>query len=93
MSNDYYSPISLPAGVTLLPCPFCGSEASLDEHCDGEGNVSKVVSCTNGGDLGESDECVMYFPSRVAYKATKREAIAVWNKRESSNAGVLGAGE
>lgn len=75
-----YKQISLPSGVVLLPCPFCGSPAEMNEFTE-FGKVSKVVSCTNSGDIGEGDECVMYFPSSVAYKATKREAIAVWNAR------------
>ena len=66
--------------VDLLPCPFCGSPAEINEFTE-FGKVSKIVSCTNSGDMGEGDECIMYFPSAVAYKATKREAIAVWNTR------------
>jgi len=75
-----YKPIKLPQGEFLLPCPFCGSDAEINEFTE-HGQTSKIVSCTNSGNFGETDECVMYFPSPVAYKATKREAIAIWNAR------------
>jgi Lar family restriction alleviation protein len=83
-----YKQIALPHGVVLLPCPFCGSPAEINEFTD-FGQVSKIVSCTNSGEMGESDECVMYFPSAVAYKATKREAIAIWNSRATVSADSL----
>lgn len=78
--NEYYAPVSVPEGLTLLPCPFCGDAASLDEYHDGFGSITKVVSCQNGGDENR-EECVMHLPSEVAYRATKREAIDVWNTR------------
>lgn len=78
MSGEF-KPVPVPAGVILLPCPFCGSPAELNEFID-IGATSKLVSCSNGGEF-EDDECVMYLPSNAAYKATKREAIAVWNTR------------
>ena len=81
-----YKQIPVPHGYELLPCPFCGSPAELSEYSDGSGYVSKLVACTNGGDMPDSeDECLMYLPSSVAYKATKREAIEIWNKRADAN--------
>lgn len=82
--TEEYKPITVPKGVDLLPCPFCGSPAELNEFHDGTKYVTKIVSCTNSGNFGETDECIMYFPSQVAFKATKREAIAVWNNRHTS---------
>jgi hypothetical protein len=87
MSQEFNA-IKLPANEILMPCPFCGSPAELNEFIDGDA-ASKVVCCTNNGNLAETvDECLMYLPSRVAYKPTKREAIAIWNKR-TTNTNVI----
>lgn len=79
MSGEF-KPIPVPAGYELLPCPFCGAPGELNEYIE-LGATNKLASCSNGGDGDQIEECVMYLPSNVAYKATKREAIAVWNKR------------
>lgn len=79
MSGEF-KPIPVPTGFTLLPCPFCGAPGELNEYTE-LGSSSKMASCSNAGDGELAEECVMYLPSSVAYKATKREAIAVWNKR------------
>jgi hypothetical protein len=79
MSN--FKVIPLPKGYELKLCPFCGSAAELYDVTD-DFSSSKVVTCTHAGDLPDStDECPMYLPSSASYKATKKEAIEIWNKR------------
>lgn len=57
----------------LLPCPFCGSEAVLEERnpfCDDEPRY--IVRCTN-----TSDCCI-----EQGYTFTLEEAIEAWNSRK-----------
>jgi hypothetical protein len=64
----------------LMPCPFCGHKAELWEIDRGDDFV-KVAMCTNTDDNNQGEDCPMYMPSHGFEKATKREAIAQWNKR------------
>lgn len=54
---------------TLLPCPFCGSEAQI--HYDANG--SKWVAC-------ENRECAIQ-PYLYRTKRTEAEAVEAWNTR------------
>lgn len=55
----------------LLPCPFCGGEASIVDHHNDDGSVS--VGCANDTCLGFSGLGWLY--------ATEAEAIEAWNIR------------
>jgi Lar family restriction alleviation protein len=71
--NDEYTKIE-GFDDQLLPCPFCGSSAELWQRKEGAGNFSKAVTC---GD----NECEMYMSTNEFHKATKKQAIAAWNRR------------
>ncbi len=67
--------------MTLLPCPFCGSDADLredDKHYDGL-HEEWVVGCTSCPaefrGTRERDPC-KNFPDQ------KERVIALWNRRE-----------
>lgn len=55
----------------LLPCPFCGAEAELEET-ELLGAFRKSAGCSNEGCQG--------YQATITF-ATKREAIAAWNTR------------
>lgn len=55
----------------LLPCPFCGAEASIEE-VDAFGGVRKSAGCA-------TESCQGY-QSHATF-ATRREAISAWNLR------------
>ena len=70
----------------IEPCPFCGYPAELWEYEPVPGHFQKVVMCTNLDNQGEDEDkddcgCPMYMPPNGFYKATKREAILIWNNR------------
>ena len=69
-------------GSTLEPCPFCGHPAELWEHTVNGDQYQKVAMCSNPGDEDTADGCPMIMPPEGFYKATKREAINVWNARK-----------
>lgn len=57
----------------LLPCPFCGGEATLTDFdsmpdCDGSG---AVVGCNNADCIADVSACA----------TTTRGAIKAWNRR------------
>jgi hypothetical protein len=54
----------------LLPCPFCGGEAILDDVSSFLGDAKWSPAC-------ETEDCVMW----NAKYATQREAAAAWNTR------------
>jgi hypothetical protein len=78
---DSFEEIPLRKNESLLPCPFCGSAAKLYDYRNFHGDHKKVVCCSNGGEFGETDECVLAMPSIAAYRDTKAEAKAIWNTR------------
>lgn len=59
--------------TALLPCPFCGGEATIHE------NVSYETSESTGLWWVQCDPCDM-FPDQ-AWCKPKAEAIAAWNTR------------
>jgi hypothetical protein len=73
--------------IKILPCPFCGSESELWEYSPNDDHHQKVVMCSNAGDDEDQEDegCPMYMPPEGFYMATKREAVAIWNKRDSQN--------
>jgi hypothetical protein len=63
----------------LLPCPFCGSGASLEE-------VNRAIGvCWSAGCSNE--ECLGY-QSLTAYPR-KCEAVKAWNTRASDDKGLI----
>lgn len=66
----------------LEPCPFCGFPAELWEHNRGSGVFLKVAMCSNNGDGSGDQDCPMFMSNEGFFKATKREAIQIWNTRE-----------
>lgn len=67
--------------TTLLPCPFCGGEASVIDHHNDDGSVS--VGCDN-------DTCLGFSGLGWLYK-TEAEAIAAWNTRATLTCEVVGS--
>ena len=64
-------------GQALKPCPFCGTHAEMWEYESG--------LCGNKGDEdGEVECCPMYMPPDGFYKATKLEAMNLWNTRKAT---------
>lgn len=67
----------------LHNCPFCGSKAELWEYSISGDYFQKVAVCSKSED-DDTEECPMYMPPDGFYKATKKEAIEVWNTRQPS---------
>ena len=77
MSEEY---LQLTTKEDLKPCPYCGCATELWQHQFGA--ITKVVMCSNAGDEDKGVEpCPMHMPPEGFYMSTKREAIAVANKR------------
>lgn len=72
--------LKLTAPSDLNPCPVCGSPPELWQRKH-EDQFHKVVACPNI-DRKETVgyECPLYFPPECYYKATRREAVAYWQK-------------
>ena len=68
--------------ITLLPCPFCGGEAKLEEVSE-HGSVRWSVGCNEtDADPDESAFAVLcYGYQSLTTFATQREAAAAWNRR------------
>ena len=62
----------------ILPCPFCGSPASVEEFASSSVEPKKVVFSV-GCDSQEEDSCMGY-QSFTTY-SRRADAIAAWNKR------------
>jgi hypothetical protein len=65
--------LELPMNEKILPCPFCGASASVEEVSSSPGYIFYSVGCD-----GEVD-CMGY--QSLTTFATKHEAIVAWNKR------------
>ena len=80
--GEVYREIPLPPGSHAEDCPYCGHSGQLYEFTEDGDHYKKVVCCTNNGD-DEKDilHCPQYLPNPGFYKSTKKEALAVWNKR------------
>lgn len=59
---------------TLLPCPFCGGEAAIEE-IDGFSGVRKSAGCNTEGCFG--------FQSMTTFE-TRAEAVKAWNRRATT---------
>lgn len=59
----------------ILPCPFCGSSASVEEFPGGVKGSLFSVGC----DSDQEASCMGY-QSLTTFN-TQKEAVAAWNKR------------
>jgi len=64
----------------LLPCPFCGGPAALENRSKSEHERRITVGCSN-------EKCFAYMP--LVYFARKAEAIAAWNRRIPTEPGEV----
>lgn len=62
----------------LKPCPFCGSEAILEEVEAGIGRTD-AVSFTVGCNSKEEESCMGY--QSLQTFAMRGDAVKAWNKR------------
>lgn len=82
MAREEYSKITGWDAV-LESCPFCGSPAEMWEYSPNDDYYQKVVMCSNSGDEDKgTEECPMYIPPSGFYRATKLEAMKIWNTRK-----------
>ena len=63
----------------LLPCPFCGGEATLEEIPSPVGGVSFTVGCNS-----DEDGTCMSYQSLTTF-SLRSDAIKAWNKRKGEN--------
>lgn len=66
--------------IALLPCPFCGGEASFEEIKRSPEVSNWTVGCDERND---DDEILCYGYQSLTTFATKKEAAAAWNKRDA----------
>lgn len=78
MTNPTHAPADMLDAKGLLPCPFCGGPAELDNAAEPQFARRPTVTCSN-------EDCFGYMPS--AYFARDVDAIAAWNRRASLPAG------
>jgi hypothetical protein len=88
-SDDEYKMLldsdDLSAQYRVVRCSVCGSIPELWEHKERSQTWSKVLMCSNSERLLPEEEmlndgCPMFMPGMDFYKATRREAIDLWNK-------------
>lgn len=60
----------------LKPCPFCGGKPFIDKDKCFDGTFVYQISCVNR-------ECDVSIKTK--WRATKKEAIEAWNRRENNN--------
>lgn len=71
----------------LLPCPFCGGAATLEEvENESVGISSWTVGCD---ELGGSIQCIGYLSTTTF--ARKIEAVNAWNMRDGKPVTLLEA--
>lgn len=78
--------VKLETNEPMLPCSTCGHPAELWElHSPVNGAAIKSAMCSNSGEEDDGhevfDACPFYLPPTSFYAATKREAVAFWNRR------------
>lgn len=78
--DDDYVLLTTPAG--LNPCPICDSPVQLWQRKH-EDQYHKVVACPNNGKKDSDYQCPCYFPPECYYHATRREAVAYWQKHST----------
>jgi Lar family restriction alleviation protein len=59
----------------ILPCPFCGASASIEEFENGLKGVAFSVGC----DSAEEESCMGY--QSFTTFARRSDAIKAWNRR------------
>lgn len=64
----------MPGEIELLPCPFCGSPAAIEQ--DGK---RWSVGCSESGETPGTQECIGYISLTTFPR--KAEAVAAWNRR------------
>lgn len=74
-SDDRYRKVATTA--TIHTCAFCGSRAELWQRREYDDVWSSAVMCSNLDD----DPCPLRLPPEEFHHATKREALAYWNRR------------
>ena len=62
--------------IKLLPCPFCGWEAHIEEHKFWNGRTKSFTVGTYGV------RCLKCGASGTQFHKTKEEAIELWNTRK-----------
>lgn len=79
---------SPPQEAELLPCPFCGFQATLEELlCNAEGEVNYEDGCRTGATGMCCPDCACY----IVGGDTNQQAIENWNKRSSPDFAKLKA--
>lgn len=66
----------MPNDIELLPCPFCGAEAVIEEIPGGYVDCTFSVGCNSK----EEVNCIGF--QTLSNYNTKREAAEAWNKRD-----------
>jgi hypothetical protein len=59
----------------ILPCPFCGHSASIEEVNSDPKGASFSVGCDNG----EEESCMGY--QSLTTFARRSDAVKAWNRR------------
>ena len=73
----------------LLPCPFCGDAATLQEDAnDSVGISSWTVGCN---ERGGTIQCIGYLSTTTF--ARKVEAVNAWNMRDGKTVTLLEASD
>ena len=67
----------------LLPCPFCGGEASFERVECSLGRMRWTVGCN---ETDEDDAVLCYGYQSLTTFATKRDAAEAWNRRTAAPA-------
>lgn len=65
--------------LEILPCPFCGAPASVEECPQGSTTDTSKVMFSVGCDSTDEAECMGY--QSLQTFNTRKEAIIAWNKR------------
>lgn len=71
-----------PAPTELLPCPFCGSAASVEEVDNAVGRAGSVCFSV-GCDSKDEDSCMGYQLFQTF--ALRKDAIKAWNTRQAAS--------
>ena len=75
----------------ILPCPFCGGSASVEEFPSSATTNTKTAVFSVGCDDPEEASCMGY--QSLTTFARRSDAIAAWNKRAPVAELILGARE
>lgn len=67
--------------LNLLPCPFCGSPASLYVDDSGDYNIGYNVNCTECAANVCGGWC-SYRSRKIEHKIIQLDACRDWNKRK-----------